>query len=56
MTGDEADKIEQSEAMRSLAGSSRAMYNAFLAEGFTEQQALKLVQSRLAAVAGAASE
>jgi hypothetical protein len=42
---DESQAIEMHEVARIAANAARTMFNAYLAEGFTEQQALMLVRS-----------
>jgi hypothetical protein len=49
---DDADAIALSDAIRTAASATREGYNAFLAEGFTETQALQLVRTWLHATLG----
>lgn len=44
---DDADAIELAEGLRTAAAATRQMFNSFLAEGFTEAQAMQLVRSWL---------
>jgi hypothetical protein len=48
----DTDAIEFAEGLRTAANATRQMFNAFLAEGFTESQAMQLVRSWLHATAG----
>ena len=48
----DADAIEQAEAIRTAAKTARVMFNAYLAEGFTEAQALALTRSCIHAMLG----
>ena len=49
---DDADAIERAEQLREAAKAARGMFNAYLAEGFTEAQALALTRSWIHAAVG----
>ncbi len=49
---DEAAAIELAQGLRDAAAAARGMFNAYLAEGFTEGQALALTRTWIHAAAG----
>lgn len=49
---DRSAAIEKAEAVRDVTTFTRQLYNGFLAEGFTEQQALLLARSWLTGLSG----
>jgi hypothetical protein len=49
---DEAAAIEMAEQVRAGAKAARAMFNAYLAEGFTEAQSLALTRTAIHAASG----
>jgi hypothetical protein len=49
---DDADAIAMAEGIRTAAGAARQLFNAYMAEGFTETQALALTRSWVHAAAG----